>query len=123
MFLQLERLVRKWSECTTKLTRFPAPSPPADKEISDQGTSVRATIISLLIVAIALNVQETHPAPLSPGHSFPIISTTPTRVMQVVARSALSAAAASRRYTAQAMGLHLQYALVSTALGAILIRE
>jgi hypothetical protein len=75
-------------------------------------------IISLLIVAITLNVQETHPAPLSV--SSPIIRATPTRVMQVVARLVLSALAASGRYTPLVLDLHLQCVLVSTALGVIL---
>ena len=78
-------------------------------------------IISLLIVAITLNVQETHPAPLS--DSSPIISAALTRVTQVVARSALPAVVASGRYTAQVLDLHLQCVLVSTALGAILNKE
>lgn len=78
-------------------------------------------IISLLIVAITLNVQETHPAPLT--DSSPIIRAAPTRVMQAVARSALSASAASGRYTPLVLDLHLQCVLVSTALGAILNRE
>jgi hypothetical protein len=40
--------------------------------------------------------------------------------MQVVARSVLPVVAASGRYTPQVLDLHLQYVLISMALGAIL---
>ncbi len=124
MSLQLERLVPKGPECT-RLTRFPPPNlaHPRTKEISDQGTSARATYhkSSDRCDYCTLNVQETRPAPLS--DSSLIIRAAPTRVMQVVARSARSAVAASGRYTAQVLDLHLQCVLVSTALGAILNKE
>ena len=75
-------------------------------------------IISSDILGITLNVQETH---CSTNHLRAVIIPpssvldAPTRVMQVVARSAQSAVAASGRYTARVLDLHLQHVLVSTA--------